>query len=199
MQRCYDQLVHDVSLQKIKMLFAIDRAGFVGEDGETHNGLLDVAFLSTIPNLTVYSPCCFRSLYADIGNALYADEFSAAVRYPRGGQDESVKKLRYDCIDYSTFGDADAENAVVTYGRITAEAIKAVELLKQSGKSLLLVSLNRVKPLPEEAVDIITKKSKVWFFEEGVRAAEWVKGLRSGFLKTASAGNTALRQSTTNL
>ena len=67
-QRCYDQLIHDISLQKLKVLFAVDRAGFVGEDGETHHGIFDVSFLGTIPDIKVYSPCCYRSLEADINN-----------------------------------------------------------------------------------------------------------------------------------
>lgn len=170
LQRCYDQLVHDISLQKLKVIFAIDRAGFVGEDGETHNGLFDAAFLSTIPDIVIYSPCCFRSLCADINNALYADKYSAAVRYPRGGQDENVKKLHYGCIEYSTFGNSESENIIVTYGRITVEAIKAVETLEREGKSLMLLSLNKIRPLPGDALKIISGKKRVWFFEEGVRS-----------------------------
>ena len=171
LQRCYDQLVHDVSLQKLKIIFAIDRAGFVGEDGETHNGLFDVAFLNTIPDITVYSPCCYRSLEADINNALYADKTSCAVRYPRGGQDEIVKKLHYEFIEFSEYGDLDSENLIVTYGRITANAINTVDRIKEKlHKNIGLISFNRIKPLPENAISIIFKKKKVWFFEEGVRS-----------------------------
>ena len=171
LQRCYDQLVHDVALQKLKIIFAIDRAGFVGEDGETHNGLFDVAFLNTIPDITVYSPCCYRSLEADINNSLYADKTSCAVRYPRGGQDESVKKLHYDYIEFSTYGNMEAENLIVTYGRITAKAVYAVDRLeKENNLDIGLLSFNRIKPLPQEAVSMILPKKKVWFFEEGVRS-----------------------------
>lgn len=171
LQRCYDQLIHDVSLQKLKIIFAIDRAGFVGEDGETHNGLFDVAFFNTIPDITVYSPCCYRSLEADINNSLYADKTSCAVRYPRGGQDESVKKLHYDYIEFSVYGNTDCENLIVTYGRITAKAIYAVDKLKsEKGVDIGLLSLNRIKPLPQEAVCVILSKKKVWFFEEGIRS-----------------------------
>lgn len=171
LQRCYDQLIHDVSLQKLKIIFAIDRAGFVGEDGETHNGLFDVAFLNTIPDITIYSPCCYRSLEADINNSLYADKTSCAVRYPRGGQDESVKKLHYDYIEFSVYGNTDSENLIVTYGRITAKAINAVDRLRSDKEiDIGLLSLNRIKPLPQEAVSVILTKKKVWFFEEGIRS-----------------------------
>ena len=169
-QRCYDQLVHDISLQKLKVIFAIDRAGFVGEDGETHNGLMDVAFLSTIPDIIVYSPCCYRSLEADINNAVNADEAAVAVRYPRGGQADNVSVLQYDCVEFSTYGDKNAETCIVTYGRVTSQAIKAVDELSAKNINALLISLNRIKPLPENAVDIMYTMKKVFFFEEGIRS-----------------------------
>ncbi|MBQ8029034.1 MAG: 1-deoxy-D-xylulose-5-phosphate synthase [Clostridia bacterium] len=186
LQRCYDQLIHDVSLQKLKILFAIDRAGFVGEDGETHNGIMDVSFLNTIPDIVVYSPCCFRSLCADINNALYADKYSAAVRYPRGSQNENVKELNYDCIDYCTFGNAQAKTVIVTYGRITSFAIDAVKALEKLGISTRLVSMNLIKPIPEEVINNISQCEKIFFFEEGFRSggvgeAVALKLLEKGF------------------
>ena len=120
LQRCYDQIIHDISLQKLKIILAIDRAGFVGEDGETHHGLFDVAFLNTVPDLKIYSPCCYRSLRADINNALYADEFAVAIRYPRGRPCDNVSKLRYDTIEYSEYGEPGNDNLIITYGRLTS-------------------------------------------------------------------------------
>ena len=170
LQRCYDQIVHDVSLQKQKIIFAIDRAGFVGEDGETHHGLFDVAFLNTIPDITVYSPCCFRSLNADINNALYAAEYSVAVRYPRGSQKANVSKLRYPSIEYALYGNEEAKKVIVTYGRITSEAIEAVDALKDKGIDALLVTLNQIKPIPEQVIDLLCDKDEIYFFEEGMRS-----------------------------
>lgn len=170
LQRCYDQIVHDISLQKQKIIFAIDRAGFVGEDGETHHGLFDVAFLSTVPDIKIYSPCCFRSLEADINNALYADEFAVAVRYPRGAQKDNVSKLKYDTIEFATYGKPDAETLIVTYGRITSEAIKAIDILIEKGISAMLLSLNQIKPIPEAAFEFVKGKRAVYFFEEGQRS-----------------------------
>ena len=170
LQRCYDQIVHDISLQKLKVIFAIDRAGFVGEDGETHNGLMDVAFLSTIPDIIIYSPCCYRALEADINNAVNADRFAVAVRYPRGGEKESTKKLKYDCVEFGTYGDKDAAVCIVTYGRITANVIEAIDALSEKEKNVFLVSLNRIKPLPEKLIEILLKRKHVFFFEEGIRS-----------------------------
>lgn len=170
LQRCYDQIIHDISLQKLKIIFAIDRAGFVGEDGETHHGIFDVAFLNTIPDLKIYSPCCYRSLAADINNALYADEFSVAIRYPRGNPGENVSKLRYNTIEYAEYGDSESENVIVTYGRLTSEAICAVDELKAKAINVSLISINQIKPLPKELCDKLVGKKNVWFFEEGQRS-----------------------------
>lgn len=170
LQRCYDQIIHDVSLQKQKIIFAIDRAGFVGEDGETHHGLFDVAFLNTIPDIKVYSPCCFRSLEADLNNALYADELSVAVRYPRGAQNENINKLYYNCIEYAAYGKDEADVAIVTYGRITSEAIDAVDYLAAKGIQVSLLSLNQIKPIPEQIIGLLKNKRKIFFFEEGMRS-----------------------------
>lgn len=169
-QRCYDQVIHDISLQKVKVIFAIDRAGFVGEDGETHNGLMDVPFLSTIPDIIIYSPCCYRSLEADINNAVNADTAAVAVRYPRGGQDGNVSVLQYESVDFSTYGDKKADSCIVTYGRITSQAIRAVDRLSTAGINVLLISLNKIKPLPDAAVELMLNMKKVFFFEEGMRS-----------------------------
>lgn len=183
LQRCYDQIVHDVSLQKQKIIFAVDRAGFVGEDGETHHGLFDVAFLSTIPDIKIYSPCCFRSLEADINNSLYGDELSVAVRYPRGSQKENVKKLVYPCIEYATYGNNDAETVIVTYGRITSEAIDAVDELKAKGTETLLLVLNQIKPIPEAIYNILKGRKNIYFFEECIKSGGVAEKLGSTLME----------------
>lgn len=188
LQRCYDQIIHDVSLQKQKIIFAIDRAGFVGEDGETHHGLFDVAFLNTVPDIKVYSPCCFRSLEADLNNALYADELSVAVRYPRGAQNDNVIKLHYDCLEYATYGKADADIAIVTYGRITSEAIDAVDALESEGKRVYLLSLNQIKPIPEQIFNLLDNKKKIFFFEEGMKSCGVGEKLGSKLLENGFSG-----------
>ncbi len=187
LQRCYDQIVHDVSLQKQKIIFAIDRAGFVGEDGETHHGLFDVAFLNTIPDIKIYSPCCFRSLEADINNALYADEFSVAVRYPRGSQNENVKKLEYQGIELALYGNKKAKNVIVTYGRIASEAIDAVDELKAKGTDALLIVLNQIKPIPNLIFSFLEDKNNVYFFEEAVKSGSVAEKLGNALMEKSIA------------
>ena len=170
LQRCYDQLVHDVALQQEKVIFAIDRAGFVGEDGETHQGLMDVPFLCTIPNLTIYAPCSFDTLRLDLERAIGADTQSVAVRYPRGGEPEESGKLRFEQEAYAVYGDERAETLLVTYGRLCAEAVKACDALADQGVEVCLLALNRIRPLPEEALQRMQNAKRVVFFEEGLRA-----------------------------
>ena len=192
-QRCYDQLIHDISLQKMKVIFAVDRAGFVGEDGETHHGIFDVSFLGTVPELKIYSPCCYRSLKADINNALYADEYSVAVRYPRGNPKENVQKLRYDSIEYSTYGNCESDAVLVTYGRITSEAIDAVDALKEKGEEIFLVSLNQIKPIPEDVFALLMNKKNIFFFEEGMRNGGIAERLGSMLLERGYCGKYRIR------
>ena len=192
-QRCYDQLVHDISLQKLKVLFAVDRAGFVGEDGETHHGIFDVSFLGTVPDIKVYSPCCYRSLEADINSALYADEYASVVRYPRGAPDENVTKLQYDTIEYSLYGKRESEKVIVTYGRITSEAIYAVDKLKEKGEEVLLLSLNQIKPIADSVYDILLNKKQIYFFEEGIRSGGIGEKLAAGLLEKGYCGKYRIR------
>ena len=86
LQRAYDQILHDAALQNLHVVLAIDRAGIVGEDGETHQGIFDVAFLNTIPNITIYAPSSFRELEIMLDKAIYHTKGTVAVRYPRGSE-----------------------------------------------------------------------------------------------------------------
>ena len=84
LQRSYDQLVHDVAMQGLKVIFCIDRAGFVGEDGESHQGVFDTAYLMSVPDLTVFAPATFDELSSMMYQAAYKEEKAVAIRYPRG-------------------------------------------------------------------------------------------------------------------
>lgn len=170
LQRCYDQLLHDCALQQSKMIIAVDRAGIVGDDGETHNGIYDTAFLNGIPNITVYSPAYYEELNSAFVNALYHKEGPCFIRYPRGK--EFYKPSDYVCSGaaFDVFGDEDAEIAIVTCGRIFGECYKAYEQLKSDGKKVKIIKLNVIIPIPEEAVASVSDAKKVFFFEEGVRS-----------------------------
>lgn len=189
LQRCYDQIVHDISLQKQKVVLAIDRAGFVGEDGETHHGLFDVPFLRTIPDITIYSPCSFALLREDLHKALYEDNGCVAVRYPRGTYNENTSVIDFSEHLYGTYGQCEDKTAIVTYGRITSCAVDAVNELRKDNVNVQLISLNQINPLPEDAIKLISAKDKVYFFEEGQRSGGIGEKLGSVLMESGFKGN----------
>lgn len=188
LQRCYDQIVHDISLQKQKVVLAIDRAGFVGEDGETHHGLFDVAFLGTIPDIKIYSPCCFEQLKEDLHKALYDNDGCTAVRYPRGAENENTALINFSEPLYGVLGDDNAPTAIVTYGRLTSNAVDAVMELSSTDTKVQLISLNQIRPLPEKAVSLIASKQKVFFFEEGQKSGGVAEKLGSVLMESGYKG-----------
>ncbi len=149
LQRSYDMLVHDVALQNLHVVLAVDRAGFVGADGETHHGCLDVQYLSQIPGMQVLCPASFAELRTMLRRAVFEMKGPVALRYPRGGQG----RYTADC------GDADytelcpgGDGTIVTYGILVNEALRAAELLRQRGIEPRVVKLNCIAPLSDEAV-----------------------------------------------
>lgn len=165
LQRCCDQLIHDCALQKQKIVIAVDRAGFVGEDGETHQGLYDVAMLSAVPGVTAYAPASYEELSASFYNAFYKDSGLVIIRYPKGRQAKQAEEYARAFAPYSVYGDSDSKTAVVTYGR---SFFAAAEAAKQM--NIRLIKLNRILPLPQDAVEAVSDCDRVFFFEEGVRS-----------------------------
>lgn len=169
LQRCYDQLIHDASLQGNKMVLAIDRAGFVGEDGETHQGLFDMALLNSVPDLTIYSPSTFSELKNDLGNAFYIDKGIVAVRYPRGIEREFPADYTPSFDSFTHYGEAWAKIVIVTFGRLFSNACMALATLREKGISARIIKLNRIKPIDIRAVQSARLGEQIFFFEEGVR------------------------------
>ena len=169
LQRCYDQLIHDAALQKRKMIIAVDRAGFVGEDGETHQGIFDVAFMNTISNFTIYAPATYEELRHDMYRAVYKDSNVIAIRYPRGGESVLPADFKPTYDVYDIYGDEDAKVTIVTYGRIFGNACTACNNLRARGKAVRVVKLNQIKPLDPCIIEILKNDSNIFFFEEGIQ------------------------------
>lgn len=165
LQRSYDQLIHDISMQNLKVIFGIDRAGFVGEDGESHQGLFDTAFLMSVPNLTVFAPAYFDELSAMLYQAAYKEKNAVAIRYPRGGECEKPKGYSYEKETFGIFGNPNGSIAIITYGREFNECYKALESLDNA----FVVKLNRIKPIDEAVFSQLENCSRVLFFEEGIK------------------------------
>lgn len=169
LQRAYDQVIHDCAMQGLKIVFAVDRAGFVGADGESHHGVFDAAFLNTIPDITVLAPTTFNELERAFDKAIYGCDGPVAVRYPRGIDASLPEDFDGDFGDYEIYGDKNAKIALVTYGRCFAEACKAYKMLKENGIDIFVIKLNTIKPVSNLAVKEALHCEKIYFFEEGQR------------------------------
>lgn len=169
LQRAYDQLIHDAALGDLHLVLAVDRAGIVGADGETHQGVFDVSMLNSIPNTTVFSPTYFDGLRMSMYEALYNQEGLAVVRYPRGGELYKPEGFGEESTDYNIYGDTNADYLIVTYGRMFSYAAKARELLKEQGVNVCLLKLCKIKPINPETVEYAKGFKSVWFFEEGIK------------------------------
>ncbi len=169
LQRAYDQLVHDGALQKQKVIIGLDRAGFVGEDGVTHQGVLDVSFLNSIPDITVYSPFTYKRLCFDLENTSKNAENLTVIRYPRGCEPDIPEEFQLSENDYDYIENG-KEILVITYGRISAEVLKAISELKQKNISASVLILNKIKPIEEIAVSLAKGYNNVLFYEEAVKS-----------------------------
>ncbi len=165
LQRGYDQIIHDAAIANLPLTLCVDRAGLVGDDGETHQGLFDVAFLSSIPGVTVFSPSDYQELETMLENRLSNPQGVAVIRYPRGSE-PVIKAERKQLDGFSTF--FDGETCVVTYGTLVAEAITAAEALKILGHNTSIIKLDRVCPLPQGLIEHLSSFKNVFVFEEGI-------------------------------
>ena len=162
LQRCYDQIIHDLAIENEHMVFAIDRAGMVGEDGETHQGLFDISMLTSIPRTSIFSPSNAAELKSSLYKALYDCKGIAAVRYPKGIAPHSeTEEADYEMKFCKNGGKA----LLITYGRISVNAFAAAENLNAD-----VLQLVKIYPIPDDAVKIAFNYSRIAFFEEGIRS-----------------------------
>ena len=163
LQRGFDQIVHDCAIENTHVTLAVDRAGFTGEDGETHQGIFDAAMLASIPNTTVFSPASAEELRLCLSEALYNTDGIAAVRYPKGGESGSVEPS----VSWDWSGKRGGTLAV-SYGRLSANMTAAAREASQRGEPVDWLRLVRISPIPEEALRTSLSYKRVVFFEEGI-------------------------------
>ncbi|MBQ8793643.1 MAG: 1-deoxy-D-xylulose-5-phosphate synthase, partial [Clostridia bacterium] len=160
LQRGYDQILHDAAIANVPIKLLVDRAGIVGDDGESHQGLFDVAYLSTIPNVNIYSPCYYNELKKLITDTSTKKELSV-IRYPRGCENKNFDgEISGDCTVLSHNGD----KAIITYGRIFSNAVEAQKSLGNTD----VIKLNRIYPIGEEVINLLSRYKEIYFFEEGI-------------------------------
>lgn len=144
LQRGYDMLIHDLALLKLHGILAVDRAGLVGEDGETHHGVFDVAFLSTVPGMQILCPASFAELRAMLRHAVLEMSGPVAIRYPRGGEGEWAGMAGVEGTSVLQEG---AHITLVAYGTMVNQVLQAAQMLEKRGYSATVVKLNSIRPL----------------------------------------------------
>ena len=165
-QRSYDMLIHDIAIDHIHAVFGIDRAGLVGDDGETHHGLFDLGFLQTIPGITVLCPASLDELSDMLERAVHRMDGPVAVRYPRGGEN-FYSENHSDAPDYLLKDGTDL--TIVTFGTLTGNCLAVADRLQQEGISAQVLKLNQLVPLPTElALDCLSKTKRLLVAEECV-------------------------------
>ncbi len=157
LQRAYDQIIHDVCIQKLPVVFAIDRAGLVGSDGETHQGIFDLSYLSGIPNMTIMAP---KNKWELSDMMKFAVNFGApiAVRYPRGTAYDGLKEHREPVkLGVAEVIYEEKDIVLLAVGSMVETAVKVRELLKEKGYSVSLVNARFVKPIDTDVIDRMAK------------------------------------------
>lgn len=169
LQRAYDQLIHDVALQNLPVVFAVDRAGIVGNDGETHQGIFDLSFMSSIPNMTIISP---KNRWELADMIRYAIQYEApiAIRYPRGTAYTGLKEYRKP-IAFKTSETIYEEDgiAIFSVGHMMEVAEKVRERLKATGYNCSLINSRFVKPIDEHILEEMAEEHTLFVtIEENV-------------------------------
>ena len=168
-QRGYDQVIHDICMQNLPVIMCVDRAGCVGNDGETHQGLYDMAFFKIVPNITIMAPKDFKELHEMMELAIKLKR-PVAIRYPRGGEDdikfEKHFKLSLGRAEILKFG---KDVTIIGIGNMTSKAMKVASKLKQKGINAEVINARFLKPLDKRTIINSIKKTKsVITIEDGI-------------------------------
>ena len=161
LQRSFDQLIHDVSMQKLKIILAIDRAGLVGEDGESHQGIFDVPILNSVPNIICYSPAFFDELKISLDLAIKSEKLTA-IRYPKGTEFFKPDWLNKNFNNFDFYGE-NKNILIITYGRIFSFSAK---IFQKFSDKISLLKLNKIIPLDKQAIIKACEYKNIIFFEE---------------------------------
>lgn len=185
LQRAYDQIVHDVCIQDLPVIFAIDRAGLVGSDGETHQGIFDLSYLSSIPNMTIMAPKNKWEL-ADMLEFALSYNHPIALRYPRGTAYDGLKEFRSPVsLGSSETIFEESETAILAVGSMVKTGEWLHSKLNEMGKKCSLYNARFVKPIDEKQISEIAKThSKIVTLEENVASGGYGEKVREYLTQT---------------
>lgn len=170
-QRAYDQVIHDIALQKLPVIMCVDRAGIVGADGETHQGTLDMAFFRLIPNLVIMAPKDFKELEDMLEFAITLNQ-PVVIRYPRGGESENVKFEKQEEIK---LGNAEIikqgnDLSIIAIGKRIETAMKIAKQYEEEGLEVEVINARFLKPIDKETIkSSINKTKRVITIEDGTK------------------------------
>lgn len=168
-QRAFDQVIHDICLQNLPVVMCVDRAGVVGQDGETHQGIFDLSFFSMIPNIIVMAPKNFKELEDMLTFAITLNK-PVVIRYPRGKEDNQMINTNMPI----EFGKAEVlkegkDLSIIAIGRMVSKAIKVSNELEKEGKSVEIINCRFLKPFDKETIlDSIKKTKNVVTIEDNI-------------------------------
>ena len=174
LQRGYDSMIHDIALQSLPVKLLIDRAGLAISDGATHHGIFDVAFLSHIPGVTVFSPISYKSLCEMIRESIEINT-PVAIRYPNSKESSALAKLCGNLdnrISLDFAADENKDVLIITYGKIFERAVSAADILRSKGVNAGVAVLEILKPLQpsiDALLPLIKNAKRIAFVEEGAR------------------------------
>ena len=158
-QRCYDQVIHDVCIQSLPVIMCVDRAGLVGNDGETHQGIFDLSFFNIIPNLTIMAPKGFKELEEMLEFSLSLSS-PVVIRYPRGSEEYSNENEEKIEIGKPEVLEEGKDITILAIGKMVNRAIKVAEKLNENNISAEVINMRFLKPIDEEAILKSINKTK---------------------------------------
>ncbi len=174
LQRAYDQIIHDICMQNLHVVMCIDRAGIVGADGETHQGLLDMAFLRIIPNITIMAPQDFQELENMMDFAINKMNTPVAIRYPRGGEkkieiiesnEEQIQRLENKKAKILKTGH---DVTILAIGKMVERALEVSNILEKDNIKCDVINASFIKPLDSNTIkESIVKTKKIFTIEDG--------------------------------
>ena len=190
LQRSYDMLLHDVAIQGLHVVFAVDRAGLVGEDGETHHGVFDPAFLDSIPGMTVLCPASFAELRSMLYRAVHEISGPVAIRYPRGGEcgwEEDCSQSGSVCLREGN------DITLVGYGTLIQTLLDTAVCLERDGIHAEVVKINTITPLDVSIVQrSVGKTGRLLVAEDSIEMNSVGKRLVSSLAETGAVPETIL-------
>lgn len=160
-QRAFDQVIHDVCMQNLPVVMCVDRAGLVGQDGETHQGMFDLSFFNLIPNITIMAPKDFKELEEMLEFAVSL-KAPVVIRYPRGTEN---KKIKFDKQEKIELGKSEIltqgeDITIVAIGKMVAKAFEVKEELEKEGKTAEVINARFLKPFDEQTIINSMRKTK---------------------------------------